>query len=71
MTKCGKHHEFREHLLPIVFLIDIHKGTLSIEKTDEEQSKLLSKSNKRIKIKFKKLFLKNARFFLNVRLDEI
>ena len=71
MTKCGKNHEFREHLLPILFLIDIHKGTLSIENTDEEQSKLLSKLNKRIKIKFKKLFLKNARFFLNVRLDEI
>lgn len=39
------HYEFCEYTLPIVFLRDVYKGTLSVQDFAEEHCKLFSKLN--------------------------
>ena len=62
-----KKYNFSKILFHIIFLRNIHKGFLSVEDTDKEQSKLfkeLSDLNKGEKPVSNKSFLKNVEFIL-------
>ena len=70
-TEIRKHYNFSKYSLRIVFLRDIHKGNLSIEDTDKEQSQLANEfrvniNNGRIPLE-KRYFLKNAGLFISAR----
>ena len=70
-TEIRKHYNFSKYSLRIVFLRDIHKGNLSIEDTDKEQSQLANEfrvniNNSRIPLE-KRYFLKNAGLFISAR----
>ena len=69
-AKRGKYYHFSKHLLPIVFLRDIHQRKLSLENVDEEQNQLVNDLEDRSKCKIpveKRSFLKNAALFLTER----
>ena len=60
-------YNLNKYSLPIVFLIDIHEGHLSLEDTDDEQSSFAAKSNNLDKGKKtieKESFFKKLRMFI-------